>query len=60
MVREQIMIELTCNSCGNTFERRGAKRGGKPDCNECRLTKELERRRYVGVAMPGKVEKVGV
>ena len=30
------MIELTCPKCGKDFERRGAKRGGKPYCNECK------------------------
>ena len=54
------MIEMICKSCGQTFERRGAKRGGQPDCNECRLAKELERRKSIGIARAGKVEKVSV
>lgn len=37
------MIELECKSCGKTFERRGVKCGGKPDCNECRDLKERMR-----------------
>lgn len=31
------MIELLCPKCGKVFERRGANRGGKPYCNECKV-----------------------
>lgn len=37
------MIELQCPTCLKTFERRGAKRGKHPDCNECRDLKEAKR-----------------
>ena len=51
------MIELQCKSCNKTFERRGAKRGGHPDCNECRETKERNRSTKQRVASPSKLQR---
>lgn len=33
------MIELVCPKCKEVFERRGAKRGGKPYCGKCGIKK---------------------
>lgn len=37
------MIEMICGNCGQTFERRGHKRGKKPHCIECQKKAEQER-----------------